>query len=65
MRTMSFVPGVTLALVVLSVSAAAVGCTKATAREAKPPQPVKADAVVMAAAPAGVRYSATIEPRSR
>jgi len=59
MRTLSFVHHA--ALVALAAATAA-GCTKAAAREAVPPQPVKAAEVTMAAAPTGVRYSATIEP---
>src|SRR5690349_19975060 len=59
MRTLSFVHHV--ALVALAAATAA-GCTSAAAREAVPPQPVKVAAVTMAAAPTGVRYSATVEP---
>ena len=60
MRTLSFVH---YAALVGLAAAAAAGCTKAAAREAAAPaQPVKAAEVTMAAAPAGVRYSATIEP---
>jgi RND family efflux transporter MFP subunit len=66
MRTLSIVRYA--ALVALAASAAA-GCTKAaatalegTALENGAPQPVKAAEVAMAAAPTGVRYSATIEP---
>ena len=59
MRTLSFVHHA--ALVALAAATAA-GCTKAAAREAVPPQPVKAAEVTVAAAPTGVRYSATIEP---
>ena len=59
MRTMSFVHHA--ALLALAAATAA-GCTKAAAREALPPQPVKAAEVAPAAAPVGVRYSATIEP---
>jgi RND family efflux transporter MFP subunit len=62
MRTQSFVQFA--ALVALAASAAA-GCTQAAAREASPnapAQPVKVAEVTMAAAPSGVRYSATIEP---
>jgi RND family efflux transporter MFP subunit len=50
-------------LVALFVLAGAAGCTKAAAaRDARPPQPVKVEPVAFAPAPAGVRYSATIEP---
>jgi len=59
MRTLSFVHHA--ALVALAAATAA-GCTRAAAREAIPPQPVKAAEVTMAATPTGVRYSATIEP---
>src|SRR5262245_60767271 len=59
MRTLSFVHHA--ALVALAAATAA-GCTKAAAREAVPAQPVKAAEVTTAAAPTGVRYSATIEP---
>jgi len=59
MRTLSFVRHA--ALVALAAATAA-GCTQAAAREAVPPQPVKAAEVTIAAAPTGVRYSATIEP---
>jgi hypothetical protein len=59
MRTLSFV--LHAALVALAAATAA-GCTRAAAREAIPPQPVKAAEVTMAATPTGVRYSATIEP---
>jgi len=60
MKTLSIVRHA--ALLALCVTAAA-GCTRAAAREAvKPPQPVKVEAVAMAAAPTGMRYSATIEP---
>ena len=60
MRTLSLVHHV--ALVALTAAAAA-GCTKAAAREAAAlPQPVKVADVTMAAAPTGIRYSATIEP---
>jgi RND family efflux transporter MFP subunit len=50
--------------VVLTAAAAslAAGCTVAQGDDARPPRPVKVQAVVMATAPAGVRYSATIEP---
>jgi multidrug efflux system membrane fusion protein len=51
-----------VALLALSVAAVA-GCTRVAAREAtRTPQPVKVEAVAMAAAPTGVHYSATIEP---
>src|ERR1044072_7406006 len=59
MRTVSIVHHA--ALVALAAGTAA-GCTKAAAPETVPPQPVKAAEVTMATAPAGVRYSATIEP---
>src|SRR5262245_48231203 len=59
MRTLSIV---THAAVLALAAIAAAGCTKAAAREAVQPQPVKAAEVTMAAAPTGVRYSATIEP---
>jgi RND family efflux transporter MFP subunit len=59
MRTLSFVHH---AVLVALAAATTAGCTKATAREAAPPQPVKAAEVTMASAPTGVRYSATIEP---
>jgi RND family efflux transporter MFP subunit len=49
------------ALVVLVTLSAATACTKVESREARPPQPVKVEAVSVAAAPPGVRYSATIE----
>jgi RND family efflux transporter MFP subunit len=59
MRTLSFVHHA--ALVALAAASVA-GCTKAVAREAAAPQPVKTAEVATAAAPTGVRYSATIEP---
>lgn len=59
MRTLSFVHHA--ALVALAAATAA-GCTQAAAREAIPPQPVKVADVARAAAPTGVRYSATVEP---
>jgi multidrug efflux system membrane fusion protein len=59
MRTLSIVHHA--ALVALAAAAAA-SCSKAVAREAVQPQPVKAAEVATAAAPTGVRYSATIEP---
>jgi RND family efflux transporter MFP subunit len=59
MRTLSFVHHA--ALVALAAASVA-GCTKAVARETASPQPVKTAEVAMAAAPTGVRYSATIEP---
>jgi RND family efflux transporter MFP subunit len=60
MRTPSFVHHA--ALVALAAATAA-GCTQAAAREAATlPQPVKVADVAMAAAPTGIRYSATIEP---
>jgi RND family efflux transporter MFP subunit len=59
MRTLSFVH---YAALVALTAATAAGCTQAAAREATPPQPVKVADVTMAAAPTGVRYSATIEP---
>ena len=60
MRTLSFVHHA--ALVALAAATAA-GCTHAAAREAAAlPQPVKVADVTMAAAPTGIRYSATIEP---
>ena len=50
-----------VAVALLALTAAS-GCTKAAAREARPPQPVKIEAVAVAPTPSGVRYSATIEP---
>lgn len=47
---------------VLLVAGLAAGCSKVEGEEAKAPQPVRAAAVAEAPAPAGVRYSATIEP---
>jgi RND family efflux transporter MFP subunit len=55
MNKFNSVLGVVLAASVMT------GCTKPTRRESKPVQPVKAQAVVEAPVPAGVRYSATIE----
>jgi multidrug efflux pump subunit AcrA (membrane-fusion protein) len=48
--------------VALLVLTAASGCTRAAAREARPPHPVKTEAVGVAPTPSGLRYSATIEP---
>lgn len=60
MRTWTFVQNAALVAVVASATA---GCTHAAAREAAVvPQPVKTADVAQAAAPVGVRYSATIEP---
>jgi multidrug efflux system membrane fusion protein len=59
MRTLSIVHH---AAVLALAAVAAAGCSQAAAREAAPPQPVKAAEVAPAAAPTGVRYSATIEP---
>lgn len=47
---------------VLLVAGLAAGCSKVEGEEARAPQPVRAVAVAEAPAPAGVRYSATIEP---
>lgn len=47
---------------VLLVAGLAAGCSEVEGHEAKAPQPVRAAAVAEAPAPAGVRYSATIEP---
>lgn len=47
---------------VLLVAGLAAGCSKVEGEEVKAPQPVRAAAVAEAPAPAGVRYSATIEP---
>jgi RND family efflux transporter MFP subunit len=58
MRTLSIVHHAAL----VALAATAAGCTQAAAREAASPQPVKTAEVTMAAAPTGMRYSATIEP---
>lgn len=47
---------------VLLVAGLAAGCAKVEGVEAKAPQPVRAATVEAAAAPGGIRYSATIEP---
>jgi RND family efflux transporter MFP subunit len=56
MRTASFV------LAVVTSGALASACSKPHATEPKAPQPVKTQAVTIAAPQSGVRYSVTIEP---
>jgi RND family efflux transporter MFP subunit len=48
-------------LVVVAATSCVSACSKVEGIEAKPPRPVRAQAVTMAAAPTGIRYSATIE----
>lgn len=56
MNAMTTVCGVVLA------AGLAAGCSKVQGEEVKAPQPVRAAPVAAAPVPAGVRYSATIEP---
>lgn len=50
---------------VVLIAGLATGCSRVEGEEAKAPQPVRVVAVAPSAAPAGVRYSATIEPYER